>query len=248
VLTGSTGKLGQNLVKGFIENNYSLILISRNANKTLDLFKDYKEHITVIQADLSSRGDIKRACDLIKKNKRNIFGLVNNAAVDIDQNMLDVSSDDFQYLLNVNLYAPYYLCKYLIPLFIENEEGVIVNVSSNLSMRSTANATEYTISKAGLDSLTRSIAVQYGPLGLRANSINISGMRGFTLKVNEILSSRNPKDVAYDDWKISQDKIPLRRRGAFSEFVDTIIFLCSDKASYINGVNLPVDGGSLSQI
>ena len=124
----------------------------------------------------------------------------------------------------------------------------IINISSDLSMRTVKNATEYSMTKAGLDALTRSIAVEYGEYGIRANSVNINGMKGYTTKVNECTGIFSKNDSDYDDWKQPKEKIPLKRRGLFKEFVDVIEFLCSEKSDYITGTNLPVDGGIIAKL
>ena len=165
----------------------------------------------------------------------------------IDTSILERYKEDFEKIMLVNLFAPYFICQKIIPRMKQNKFGKIINISSDLSMRTVKNATEYSMTKAGLDALTRSIAVEYGEYGITANSVNINGMKGYTTKVNEdILFSKEDKD--YDDWKQSKERIPLSRRGNFSEFVDVIEFLCSNKSSYINGVNLPVDGGIIAKL
>ena len=173
--------------------------------------------------------------------------MINNAALDIDQPMINTSREDFEKIMRVNLFAPYFICQKVIPNMKENKFGKIINISSNLSMRTVKNATEYSMTKAGLDALTRSIAVEYGEYGITANAVNINGMKGYTTKVNENnVFSKNDDD--YDDWKQSKERIPLNRRGNFREFVDVIEFLCSNKSSYINGVNIPVDGGIIAKL
>ena len=146
------------------------------------------------------------------------------------------------------IFAPYYICQKIIPYMKNMKFGKIINISSDLSVRTVKNATEYSISKAGLDALTRSIAVEYGEYGIRANTININGMKGYTTKVNEITDIFSKNDEDYDDWKQPKERIPLSRRGTFDEFVDVIEFLCSEKSNYITGVNIPVDGGIIAKL
>ena len=193
--------------------------------------------------------------------------IINNAAVDIDQPMIDTTKEEFEKIMKINLFAPYYICQKIIPYMKNIKFGKIINISSDLSVRTVKNATEYSISKAGLDALTRSIAVEYGEYGIRANTININGMKGYTTKVNEITDIFSKNDVVcsgillvmlvcfrykndedYDDWKQPKERIPLSRRGTFDEFVDVIEFLCSEKSNYITGVNIPVDGGIIAKL
>ena len=184
--------------------------------------------------------DIKKT-EKIFNNKKNLYLYYCNLEKHSDIELC------IQKIMKVNLFAPYFICQKVIPNMKQNKFGRIINISSDLSMRTVKNATEYSMTKAGLDALTRSIAVEYGEYGITANSININGMKGYTTKVNEnIIFSKNDKD--YDDWKQPKKRIPLSRRGDFSEFVDVIEFLCSDKSNYISGVNLPVDGGIIAKL
>lgn len=246
VLTGGTGKLGQNLVERLRIKN-KIFLISRNVEKAIKIFGE-EDNIYIYKCDLEKNEDIITTITNIINEHRKIDIIINNAAVDIDQPMINTTKEDFERIMKINLFAPYYICQKAIPYMKQNKFGKIINISSDLSMRTVKNATEYSISKAGLDALTRSIAVEYGEFGIRANSININGMKGYTTKVNEGQHIFSKNDGDYDDWKQPKERIPLNRRGTFSEFVDIVEFLCSNKSNYISGTNIPVDGGILSKL
>ena len=245
IITGGNGKLGQNIVERLKKYN-KIFLVTRDIKKTEKIFNN-KENVYLYYCDLEKYSDIELCIQKIINDFKNIDIVINNAALDIDQPMIETTKEDFEKIMRVNLFAPYFICQKVIPNMKQNKFGKIINISSDLSMRTVKNATEYSMSKAGLDALTRSIAVEYGVYGITANSININGMKGYTTKVNEnIIFSKNDKD--YDDWKQPKEKIPLSRRGDFSEFVDVIEFLCSDKSNYISGVSLSVDGGIIAKL
>lgn len=245
IITGGNGKLGQNIVERLQKYN-KIFLVTRDIKKTEKIFND-KENVYLYHCDLEKHSDIELCIQKIINDFKNIDIVINNAALDIDQPMIETTKEDFEKIMKVNLFAPYFICQKVIPNMKQNKFGKIINISSDLSMRTVKNATEYSMTKAGLDALTRSIAVEYGAYGITANSININGMKGYTTKVNEnIIFSKNDKD--YDDWKQPKERIPLSRRGDFSEFVDVIEFLCSDKSNYISGVSLSVDGGIIAKL
>ena len=245
LITGGNGKLGQNIV-GRLQMNNKLFLLTRDIKKTNKIFPT-KDNLYLYKCNIENHQNIIETVENIIKKKKKIDIVINNAALDIDQPMINTSREDFEKIMKVNLFAPYFICQKVIPNMIKNKFGKIINISSDLSMRTVKNATEYSMTKAGLDALTRSIAVEYGEYGITANSVNINGMKGYTTKVNEnILFSKNDDD--YDDWKQPKERIPLNRRGNFKEFVDVIEFLCSNKSSYINGVNIPVDGGIIAKL
>ena len=194
------------------------------------------------------RMNIKQSDRLIRLNesaRNQMKALKNNKNIKV---FYFETKEEFEKIMKINLFAPYYICQKIIPYMKNMKFGKIINISSDLSVRTVKNATEYSISKAGLDALTRSIAVEYGEYGIRANTININGMKGYTTKVNEITDIFSKNDEDYDDWKQPKERIPLSRRGTFDEFVDVIEFLCSEKSNYITGVNIPVDGGIIAKL
>ena len=245
IITGGNGKLGQNIVERLQKCN-KIFLLTRDIKKAEKIFSN-KENIYFYHCDLEEHSNIEFCIQKIVEDFKNIDIIINNAALDIDQPMIETTKEDFEKIMKVNLFAPYFICQKVIPNMKQNKFGKIINISSDLSMRTVKNATEYSMTKAGLDALTRSVAVEYGEYGITANSININGMKGYTTKVNEnIIFSKNDKD--YDDWKQLKERIPLSRRGNFSEFVDVIEFLCSEKSNYISGVSLSVDGGIIAKL
>lgn len=246
IVTGANGKLGQNIVDRFKKNN-NIIVISRSIEKSKEIFKNEK-NVFIYYCDLENYEEINTVMNKIIKDFKKIEILINNAALDIDQSMLKTSKDELEKIFKVNVYAPYYLVQKLIPNMIEHKFGKIINISSDLSIRTVKNATEYSMTKAALDSLTRSIAVEYGEHGIVANAMSINGMKGYLTKVNENPGIFSKDDKDYDDWKQPKEKIPLQRRGSFSEFVDVIEFLCSNKSNYITGINIPVDGGIIAKL
>lgn len=244
IVTGANGKLGQNIVERLNENN-NIIAISRNLEKSKTIFKNVK-NVFIYYCDLEIYEDIDICIKKILEKFNKIDILINNAALDIDQPMIQTTQQEVETIFKVNTLAPYYLSQKLIPTMKRNGFGKIINISSDLGMRTVKNATEYSMTKAALDALTRSIAVEYGEYGIISNTVSIKGMKGMLTKVNEEHEIFSKKDEDYDDWKTKKERIPLGRRGHFSEYVDIIEFLCSDKCNYISGVNIPVDGGIIA--
>ncbi|SHF02169.1 3-oxoacyl-[acyl-carrier protein] reductase [Marinitoga hydrogenitolerans DSM 16785] len=248
LLTGATGKLGQNIIKIlYNEKKYKIIGVSSNHEKIKQIRKIYP-NVFWLKCDLKYKDEIESLYNKIIKDYNKIDILINNAAIDIDKPFLETNLEEFEKLWKVNLVAPYLLIKLFLPKMILNRYGTILNISSTLSVRTIPNATEYSMSKAALCSLTRSIAVEFGKYNINSICLNISGMKGKLKDVNDtsdILQSSD--DNNYDDWKVKKDKIPLRRRGNFQEYSEIIKFLISEKAKYINGESIFVDGGINAQ-
>lgn len=246
LITGVNGKLGQNIVEKLKKNN-NVIAITRNLCKSKKIFNNCN-NVYLYYCDLEKYEDIINVCEQILNDFNKIDIIINNAALDIDQPMINTSHSEFETIFKVNTFAPYYICQKIIPLMIKSEFGKIINISSDLGTRTVKNATEYSMTKAALEALTRSIAIEYGEYGIISNTVSINGMKGYLTKVNQNLDIFSKEDADYDDWKQSKERIPLLRRGKFSEFVNVIEFLCSDKCSYISGANIPVDGGIIAKL
>lgn len=247
LITGGTGKLGKCLVKSFADCGAIVIFTSRNlkrAKKTHNV----NENIFPFKCNLEKIKDIEILSKFITKKFKRIDIIINNAAVDIDQTFLNTTDHQIKSLLGTNLLGPYYICKNLIKMMIKQNNGKIINISSVLSKRTVPNAMEYSMSKAALDSLSRSIAVEFGKYNIYANSVNIGVMPGMLNKVDEVVKERSLDELSYKDWSVEKDRVPLRRRGKYNEYIQTVLFLSSDGSNFINGASIPVDGGILARL
>ena len=162
-------------------------------------------------------------------------GIVNNAGIAIIKPFDELTEDDFDQVMNVNLKACFNVVQSLLPKI--NIGSSIVNVSSLAGLCAFQGHSLYSASKAGVDALTKSLAVELGPRKIRVNSINPT-------VILTRMGRENWSDPAKADPLLN--KIPLRRFGEVKEVVDPIIFLLSDNSSFINGTMLPIEGGFLA--
>lgn len=167
-----------------------------------------------------------------------IDGIVNNAFAEVLGSVGDVPLAGWDHTIRVSLTAPMLLAKAALPHMRKAGRGVILNIASQRAFASGHGAAAYESAKAGLIALTRSLAVDYGPDGIRTNCVS----PGF------ILSERA---VAWVEGGARRSEamnagIPLRRPGQPAEIASVVAFLLSDDASFINGAVVPVDGGALA--
>jgi NAD(P)-dependent dehydrogenase (short-subunit alcohol dehydrogenase family) len=161
--------------------------------------------------------------------------LVNCAGTTVLQSFVSSELSDFNRVLNVNTVAPMVLSQIVVRDWLRRGiGGAIVNVSSDAARRGVVNHTAYCASKAALDALTRVLAAELGPSGIRVNSVNPT----VTLTPMGELAWSDPAKAAP-----LKSRIPLGRFIDPDEVAEAIVFLLSDAASMINGVSLPVDGG-----
>jgi NAD(P)-dependent dehydrogenase (short-subunit alcohol dehydrogenase family) len=235
VLTGASRGIGHATVKRFSQEGWRVITCSRHGfPKNCPWEAGPEDHL---QIDLSSPDDVDRGVNELKSrlNGAPLHALVNNAGISpklADGRRLDSISGDlavWQHVYQVNVFAPLMLAKSLLaPL--QAGPGTVVNVTSIAGSRVHEFAgSVYATSKAALSALTREMASDFGKLGVRVNAIAPGEIK------TDILSPDSEAAIL--------PQIPLGRFGSANEVADTIFFLCSDRAHYINGAEIHVNGG-----
>lgn len=222
LITGASTGIGRAIAQRFIKEGAHVIVFGRN-EPDLD--------VEFYKVDVSKESDIRNMMKMIKR----LDVLVNNAGV-VFMEDIDHSTRNFDVTLDVNLKGSFWMCKYALPL-IRESKGNIVNISSMIGVMPSNDAIAYCISKAGVISLTRNLAQQCAPQGVRVNAI-LPGPIETQLLRSTASSEEEMKGYARNN--------PMRRIGKPEEIAAAVAFLASDEASYITGAMLSVDGGALS--
>jgi L-xylulose reductase len=231
LVTGAGKGIGREIVKVLAECGAQVVAISRTQSD-LDSLKA-EVGCEVIQADIGDADAARVAAEAAG----DIDLLVNNAGIARIQPFLEVTVDAFDETIAVNLRSALIISQVVARrLIARGKEGAIVNLSSQASQAAIKDHASYGTSKAGLDHLTRIMALELGPHNIRVNAINPT----------VILTPMGEKvwgDPAKGDPM--RAKIPLGRFGRPIHVAEAVAFLLSDQASMIHGVTLPVDGGYL---
>jgi NAD(P)-dependent dehydrogenase (short-subunit alcohol dehydrogenase family) len=193
-----------------------------------------------VATDVGRRDDVERMVGAAIDAFGGIDILVNNAGVDVGKPLLETSEAEWDWIVDTNLKGHWLCAIAVVPHMIERGGGAIVNTASVLAMSSLPNSGVYSASKAGILGLTRSMAIEWGPLGIRVNCIlpgsTDTDMMWFGLRPDEIPAERKRVDEA----------TPLGRVADPSEIAEATVWLCSSKASFATGSFLWLDGGSLA--
>lgn len=199
------------------------------------------ENIEFINGDVRSEKDCDELAVYLEKQYGKLHGLVNGAGVITKGGLEMISYDQWKYNLDVNLNGPYLLTQKLLSLLKNASGASIVNISSVAAMRP-GTSIAYSVSKAGLDMLTEFLAGDLAPYKIRVNSVNPGLVKTNIHLDNNIFKSRQ----AYEEMtEKAKERYPLQRIGTPEEVADLILYLLSEKSSWITGSIFKIDGGSL---
>jgi NAD(P)-dependent dehydrogenase (short-subunit alcohol dehydrogenase family) len=193
-----------------------------------------------VQVDVSDADDVARLFDEVRDRDRRLDALFNCAGVDgAVRPLAELSEENFELVVRVNLKGPFLMMKQAIPLMVEGGGGAVVNVSATLALAAAPGFAHYSAAKAGLLQLTRTAALEYGERGVRVNAICPSVIDTPTFRAT---TAGMPKEVL--DGVLGRQGI--RRLAQAEEIAAAAVFLASDDASYLTGAVVPADGGYLA--
>jgi len=247
IVTGSSTGIGAGTAVKFASEGITGLVLHGRQEEKLKKVKEQCEKAAQGNAKiLVSMGDInneqvrqKLINDTIKEFGR-LDILVNNAGISMRGTVSELSMDVFDKLFNTNVRSLVAFTQLAIP-HLTKSNGNIVNISSGAAVKALPMFTFYCMSKAALDHFTRCLAVELGPKGVRVNSINPGFIPG-----TEIVTRQGiPAELIKAHTERAIQTYPLRRVGTIDEVADAILYLASDKARFITGVIVPVDGGAI---
>ncbi len=232
MITGAGRGIGLAIARA-LAPHYDLILhASRSEN-----LPELQPGQYALCADFSENDQLQAFCRQLKQDhSESLYAVINNAGLSFDKSLLFQPEKEIDTMIQVNLKAPVMISKTAMKIFNLKKEGVIINISSCVAETGNAFQSVYAATKAGLIAFSKSLAKEASYLHESHKIRILSVSPGF-------IHTRMADGLGTSDKERYEAMIPLRRFGSTEEIAETILFLISEKAAYINGSNIPVNGG-----
>jgi NAD(P)-dependent dehydrogenase (short-subunit alcohol dehydrogenase family) len=239
IVTGAGGGVGRAISKRLSSEGCKVVMLGRDRTKLQKAASEIgnKKNTMTVIADITKEAEVLSAIDQTLNSFDKIDILVNNAGIINDPMPFhEMTEDQWDDLIETNLFGMFRMTKTVIPLMMKNGGGNIVNISSVLGIRSIPRVplSVYAVTKAGVIMFTRSIAVEYGQYKIRCNCIAPSTIRSSIIE--PYLQDEEAK-------KVLESTFPLRVIGDPEDISGAVAYLCSDDSKWVTGTIMMVDGG-----
>lgn len=239
LITGASSGIGAAATKIFSENGYFIYLLGRNEERLNEIALSCRHGASLLKADLTNESSLNKYTQhLFDRPDTRLEVLVNNAGIFERHSHLEQGLEIWKKQFETNLFGAVALTQKLMPLFLKHKSGSIVNISSTLAHKPTADTSAYSASKAAMITWTKSLALELAPLGIRVNCI-CPGLVDTPIHEFHSLPEDSKKQILHR----LKDVQPLGRIGTAEEIAESIYFLASEKSKWTTGAVLDVDGG-----
>lgn len=237
LVTGGARGIGSAICVALAQQGYAVAI---NYNKSEEKAKALAKVITesynvaamAVKADVSDYAQVKAMFEIVNNNFNGIDVLVNNAGVAQQKLFTDIEKEEWDNIMGTNLNGMFYCCKEVLPYMISKKQGVIINISSMWGQVGASCEVHYSTAKAGVIGFTKALAKEVGPSNIRVNCIAPG------VVMTDMMSS-----FSQDDIEMLKEETPLQKLGTPKNIADAVGFLVSEKADFITGQVLGVNGG-----
>lgn len=238
VVTGGASGIGRAIVLKLCQNGYSVAVIYNSSEaEALSLASELsfnKHTAAAIKCDVSDSAEVKKMTDTLINTLGRPSLLVNNAGIAQQKLFTDITDDDWNRMIGVNLTGTFNMCRALLPFMIHEKKGCIINISSMWGQVGGSCEVHYSAAKAGIIGLTKALAKEVAPSGIRVNCI-----------APGVVDTKMMSGFSEDDKEVLCEEIPMGRIASPEEIADAAVFLASDASRYVTGQVLGVNGGMI---
>ncbi|EQF80209.1 short chain dehydrogenase family protein [Clostridioides difficile 342] len=236
LITGGARGIGKAMSKAFAKEGYNVLVnFNKSENEAKELYTILNEKnfsVKLFKANISNREDVEDMVDYCIKEFGGLDVLVNNAGVSQDKLFTDITDEDWDNMMNINLKGSFYCSQVALKYMISEKKGNIINISSIWGISGASCEVHYSITKAGIIGMTKALAKEVGPSNIRVNSIAPGVIN------TDMLSGYNEEDI-----DALGEETPLMRLGTPEDIANCAIFLASDKSNFITGQVISPNGG-----
>jgi gluconate 5-dehydrogenase len=235
LVTGGGTGLGFGITKAYLDAGAQVYITGRRIEKLKEAVEALGKRVSFIQNDITNLDALPGLINQIE-DEGPLDILVNNAGINMKKHLSQLTDEEFNRIIQTNLSGVFALSREAYRKMVERKSGVIINITSMAAIYGIADVTAYTASKAGVLGMTKSMAVDMAKSGIRVNAI----APGF-------IDSPMLRNAFSSDPKRERrvlERTPMNALGAAEDIAHAAVYLASDAAKFITGVNLPVDGGN----
>jgi 2-deoxy-D-gluconate 3-dehydrogenase len=237
IITGAGKGIGYDTAKTFYEYGAKIAVISRDKADLIKLKNNLNasdDRFFFMEGDVSIEDVIMRFVTEVHEKFHHIDCLINNAGIRFRKNFLEISNEEWQKVMNVNLGSAFLFSKAVIPYMMKQKKGRIINMASIVGSLGLPELSAYASSKGGIISLTKSLALEFAEYNINVNAI----APGFC-KTSYAEGFKNNNEL----YNFTIERTPLKRWGEARDVANACIYLASDLSNYVTGEILHVDGG-----
>lgn len=234
IITGASKGIGKEIAKRLAIKGLRVVA---NYNKSEESIKELKCNlkqqgidIDILQADVSKREEAKKLVEYVTNKYGKIDILINNAGISEYKLFTDETDEDWNNVINTNLYSAFIMCQQVVPNMINNKNGCIINISSIWGIVGASLEVLYSISKAGMNGLTKALAKELGPSNIRVNSI-----------APGIIKTKMINNLNNEEIENIKQEIPLEKLGETEDIAKCVEWLIED--NYTTGQIISINGG-----
>ncbi len=236
IVTGGGSGLGLAIAHKFVQQNIRTIITGRNEDKLNQAAKELGDLCIPLAFDMNDLSLIPQKVKYIQETYGAIDVLVNNAGINLKKDLVDVTDAEFQNILQTNVLGVFAISREVAKIMLAQSHGSIINISSMASQYGIPKVIAYTASKSAIEGMTRAMAVELSPAGIRVNCI-APGFIATKMSATALNNDPERKDRVLK-------RTPMGKLGIPEDIANTAYFLVSDASAFITGTVIPVDGGN----
>ena len=230
LVTGASRGIGREIAKSLAQKGNKVIANYNKSEAQAQNLQKENENIDIYKADVSKRDEVKKMVQEVINRYGKIDVLINNAGISENKLFTDVTDEDWKRVIDTNLYSAFCVTQEVVPNMIHNKQGCIINISSVWGIVGASCETIYSITKAGIDGMTKSLAKELGPSNIRVNSI-----------APGIIDTDMNKNLSTEDIDNIKNEIPLEKIGKTVDISKCVQWLIEDQ--YTTGQVISINGG-----